>query len=274
MKTILWRQICQKSECLHVATIELKRMHTPSMHRHDFYECFLVLEGNGQQITPTEISDLKRHALYFVRPEHQHAINGHKNLVFLNLAFEKATFEASYALSNFAPAHWESGKPIRSEALDNNQVKEFTSLVSAVANERDRPSASWLILSISRLLHQKHSNAPQQPDMPDWMARGLSKAADSEVLTEGLPLLNQLMGRSREHVARCFQSYLGMSPTEWLTRERIQRACLLLATTRLSVLEIALDCGFESSSYFHKCFRRLKETTPRHYRKELMRIQK
>ncbi len=274
MKTIWWRHICNKDEHLHVATIELKRMHTPAMHRHDFYECFLILEGNGKQSTPSGDTDLQRHSLYFVRPEHEHAINGQRNLVFLNLAFERLTFEAALALAGFAPKNWQPHAPIHSEILDENQVKEFLNLVATVANQRDQSNAAWLLLSISRVLSQKQASTPILPSMPDWMVDGFSKVADRDVITEGLPLLNQLMGRSREHVARSFQNNLGMTPTEWLNKERIQRACLLLATTRLSVLEIALDCGFESTSYFHKCFRELKQTTPRQYRKDLMSIQK
>ncbi|MGE9271474.1 MAG: helix-turn-helix domain-containing protein [Verrucomicrobiales bacterium] len=106
------------------------------------------------------------------------------------------------------------------------------------------------------------------------MAEGLGQAGESGILAEGLPALIRVMGRSREHVTRSFRQHLGQTPTEWLNRERIERACLLLATTRLSVLEIALDCGFESSSYFHKCFRETMRTTPRLYRVNLMRIQK
>lgn len=243
------------------------------MHRHDFYECFLVLEGNGQQHTPFGSEDLQPHVLYFVRPEHSHAIDGHNNLVFLNIAFEKSTFEATFDLANFKHKHWLRGTAIQVESLNQQQVNEFKQLASNVANQRERSDAAWLLLSISRLLNSRHTYSDKQPDMPDWMAKGLSKAIDSEVLTEGLPLLNQLMGRSREHVARSFQNHLGMTPTEWLTKERIQRACLLLSTTRLPLIEIALDCGFESSSYFHKCFRQYMHTTPRRYRSNLMRIQ-
>ena len=274
MKTILWRQICPNEEHLHVATIELKRMRTPAMHRHDFYECFLILDGSGIHKLPEGESPLQAHTLYFLRPEHAHAIHGPGNLVFLNLAFRATTFESISPLAEFTPDLWVKDAPIQSLPLDRLQVEEFTRCVSLVAGERNARNTSWLLLSLARLLQPRQTAARDQPNMPDWMADGLSRATENDVVTEGLPGLTRIMGRSREHIARSFQQHLGQTPTEWINQERIERACLLLATTRLSVYEIALDCGFESASYFHKCFRQSRGTTPRDYRMSLMRIQK
>ncbi|MBC2600410.1 AraC family transcriptional regulator [Puniceicoccus vermicola] len=274
MKTILWRQICPNEEHLHVATIELKRMRAPAMHRHDFYECFLVLDGNGTHKLPEGETPLRGHTLYFLRPEHAHAIYGLKNLVFLNLAFRASTFEKVFSLAEFTPGLWREGDPVQSVELDEQQVEDFTQWVAQVAGDRSARNASWLLLSLARLLQPRQSTTLQRPNMPDWMADGLSRATESDVVTEGLPALTRIMGRSREHIARSFQQHLGQTPTEWINQERIERACLLLATTRLSVYEIALDCGFESASYFHKCFRQARGTTPRDYRTNLMRIQR
>lgn len=274
MKIIRWDQICHGDEHLHVATIEFKRMGSPPLHRHDFYECFLILEGDGQHHTNGGVDTLERHRIYFVRPEHEHAISGQKNLVFLNIAFEATTFLAATKLANFKSDCWKPGQPIHSESITNEQVTHLLENVVAVASRRDQTNAAWLILSIARILGEEQNATTRQSEMPDWMAKGLFRAADSTVITDGLSMLTHLMGRSREHIARSFQEHLSMTPTEWITQQRIKRACLLLSTTRLSVLDIALDCGFESSSYFHKSFRKMMQTTPRQYRTNLMRIQK
>lgn len=71
---------------------------------------------------------------------------------------------------------------------------------------------------------------------------------------------------SSAHLSRLFKQETGRSVVEHLHRLRIHRAMELLATTPRSLLEIALDCGFESIEHFHRLFRRHTGTTPRAYR--------
>lgn len=65
---------------------------------------------------------------------------------------------------------------------------------------------------------------------------------------------------------RCFQRQLGLSPVEYLLDYRISRACELLQTTEESVTAVGVRCGFSSSSYFGKIFRRKTGCSPREYR--------
>ena len=65
---------------------------------------------------------------------------------------------------------------------------------------------------------------------------------------------------------RCFQTQLGTTPTAYLTDYRTQQAGQLLADTSLSVGEIALQCGFCSSSHFSRVFREKTGLSPKLYR--------
>ena len=76
---------------------------------------------------------------------------------------------------------------------------------------------------------------------------------------------------STRECLRCFRSCIRQSPMEYLMDYRIQAAKKSLETTDLTVTEIALRCGFNSSSYFTKQFHRLSSKTPAAYRKELRR---
>jgi AraC family cel operon transcriptional repressor len=87
-------------------------------------------------------------------------------------------------------------------------------------------------------------------------------------LAEGVPALVRFAGRSPEHTARELRKYSGCTPTEFVNRLRIDHAARLLCTTDKSVLEIALDCGFENQGHFHRCFKTRFETTPLTYRKQ------
>ena len=71
---------------------------------------------------------------------------------------------------------------------------------------------------------------------------------------------------SRSEANRCFNSYIGISPMEALLRHRLCVAQKLLAETNLPLREISSMCGFNSESYFSRCFRRMYGCAPGSFR--------
>ena len=59
-----------------------------------------------------------------------------------------------------------------------------------------------------------------------------------------------------------FKKYNGISPWEYITIKRVERAVEMLKTTDLTKLEIAERCGFSSSSNFYKAFFRITGKHP------------
>ena len=76
-----------------------------------------------------------------------------------------------------------------------------------------------------------------------------------------------LAGLSSTHFNRRFRALLKMSPTEYLTKRRVQEAQRLLTVSEESVGEIALATGFYDQSHFTRHFRRVTGMTPLGYRK-------
>lgn len=72
---------------------------------------------------------------------------------------------------------------------------------------------------------------------------------------------------SESEVLRCFHNTIYITPNQYVKQYRIQRAVRMLADTDLTSLEIALECGFQNSSYFTKTFKAQMGITPICYRK-------
>jgi AraC family transcriptional regulator len=70
---------------------------------------------------------------------------------------------------------------------------------------------------------------------------------------------------SASHFALSFKRSLGLSPHQYVIRERINRARQLLAEARLSITEVAHAVGFSNQSHFTETFRRVTGATPRQF---------
>ena len=73
---------------------------------------------------------------------------------------------------------------------------------------------------------------------------------------------------SPKYFCTYFKDKFGKSFVEYLNHLRVEHACILLATTQQSAMEIALQVGFENLSYFIRTFKRITGSTPNAYRKK------
>jgi transcriptional regulator GlxA family with amidase domain len=67
---------------------------------------------------------------------------------------------------------------------------------------------------------------------------------------------------STRQLERLFRRYLSRSPKRYYMELRLQKARNLLMQTDMSVINVALACGFASPSHFSKCYRTHYATTP------------
>lgn len=75
-------------------------------------------------------------------------------------------------------------------------------------------------------------------------------------------ILAKDVGMSTRQLERLFRRYLNRSPKRYYMELRLQKARNLLMQTDMSVINVALACGFASPSHFSKCYRSHYSTTP------------
>lgn len=90
-----------------------------------------------------------------------------------------------------------------------------------------------------------------------------------EHIEDPLPLrdIAKCVGRSTRQIERLFARSVSSPPMRYYLHLRLGRAKRLLEQTDLPVVEIAIACGFASSSNFSKCFREAFGAVPRACRK-------
>lgn len=84
-----------------------------------------------------------------------------------------------------------------------------------------------------------------------------------------LVALSGLCDLTPNHFCSAFGRSLGVSPHRFVLEERLRHARSMLAKRSTPITEVALACGFSSSSAFSTAFRRAMNVTPRDYRRSL-----
>jgi transcriptional regulator GlxA family with amidase domain len=71
-----------------------------------------------------------------------------------------------------------------------------------------------------------------------------------------------LLGVGPRQLERRFQVDIGISPAQYRTKLRLQRAEWLLKNTGMSVTEVAIECGFQDNSSLSRALKQCKGVNP------------
>lgn len=133
----------------------------------------------------------------------------------------------------------------------------------------DRLYLESQLMKLAVLLLHRHSTASQAAKM--LPSSGLTRNQARRVLDyieSNLSrelTLSELAGiaeLSLHHFARMFKKTIGVAPHRYILERRVERAKVMLRSTRASLVDISLSAGFYSQSHFTSTFGRMVGATP------------
>jgi DNA-binding response OmpR family regulator len=77
------------------------------------------------------------------------------------------------------------------------------------------------------------------------------------------------MGFSRSQLHRKLKQISNYSTSEYITMVKIKKATTLLTSKKYNIDEVAFKSGFNSHSYFNKCFKKIHNKSPKEFLKQL-----
>ena len=87
-----------------------------------------------------------------------------------------------------------------------------------------------------------------------------------------LNVLAEKINYSKNYFQTVFKSVFGLSPKEFITKERITHAKEMLNDSSISLIDISYLCGFSSQSYFNYVFKKETNLTPLEYRRKITSV--
>lgn len=150
-------------------------------------------------------------------------------------------------------------------------------LKSALFKHSDRSRLYAETLVNTLILHLLEHYTTSRPNLRECVAGQLPQYKLQQVIDYidayldrdlSLQELSNLVQMSPHYFSTLFKQSTGTTPHQYVIRCRIERAKYLMAQTKLSLAEIAIQVGFVDQSHLHRHFKRLIGVTPKTFLQE------
>lgn len=154
-------------------------------------------------------------------------------------------------------------------------IESIYSYATQKSSYHPEEAGNYLMLSFLVIVHGllQHTLAQTNNPKENKLAQDIKDYVDLHY-TEELTLnkLAEQFHLSTYYLSHIFKKIYGYALIQYMTRRRIGEAQTLLIDTKLSVTDIAMHVGYNSTSYFHDTFNKITGTTPRKYREIYKKI--
>ncbi len=238
------------------------------IHWHEYYEIILyknckgTCEFNGKRF---EITD---NCIFFLTPADYHKIEGepNENQYTVNISFTETVIDNLLLKANeISPCVVYNPDPFLSDSI----LK-----IRDIFNQKDKKDTDGVqkmhILN-SILIMLKNSGIPvdsKTTAINPYIRSAISIVRENISQDNSLTEISKKCGLSPSYFSYLFHKEYGITYKDWLLEIKIAHSKRLLENTDLSILDIALECGYESPSNFAQFFKRIIGMSPSQYRKK------
>lgn len=252
-------------------------------HWHKEWELIHVLEGSfvlhaGDAVYTAHAGDtllIRDGMLHGGTPEHciYECLVFDLHGLFRSLDIVKQYLRPIYRQQLLPDIYYPAGKVPAIDALLSVLTRAYASPSSAVAEEAPIELIVFGCISqlFATILQQKcyTSNALSDSDSTRKIDLVKTVLEYIELHYSSPVTLAELAGVANmnpKYFCRFFRSITHQTPVNYLNMYRVEKAALMLHSTRLPITDICMECGFNDSSNFIKVFRKYKGMTPKQYR--------
>ncbi len=122
---------------------------------------------------------------------------------------------------------------------------------------------------LTRYTTRRYAAEPRRGALPRYLLKRVLDHIDEHLAADiSLAQLATVAGMSAHHFAQLFRLSIGHAPYRYVLIRKIERAKQSLRHPQRSVLDAALDAGFQNPSHFARTFRRFVGVSPSQFQSE------
>ena len=242
-------------------------------HAHPFWETHYILSGRlTYEFAKSAPVTLLGGAFLVIPPGTRHRAVSTAGTPSVHLGMRWHPPSAPTAFSPFTASERKAifaalaDRALAAQTIPPDLTRVLRELFAAVEN--DEPDAgyvrllAWTVLSRTARAMRFHGTAPRED--ADAVVRAVANRIRRDCGGHvRMADLIAFSGYSQTRFFTLFREKMGLSPNNFLTRCRIDKAKQLLRTSPdMPLLDIALACGFATASHFAATFRRYEGVTP------------
>lgn len=246
-------------------------------HYHDFFEIFLVSEGNIIHKINGEKHHLREGNLVFIRPDDVHSFSEIHNNKFqlINLEFPRQVLKNLFSyLSNteIQDALLKSIQPktVLLNKIETSTLKERLIQLNCLPFSDQYTIGLHLRSILCKVFIEYFFKTEMltHSSIPGWFVELCDLMRRKENFTGGINTLLQLSGKSHGYICKCFCEYLNTTPVKFINSLKLNYAANLLTTTDYEIIDIAMESGFDSLSHFYHIFKDSFHVSPQKLRND------
>lgn len=260
-----------------------------NMHAHNFVEMNIISNGTGRHYLENQSFDIGKGFVFIIPPNVSHGYWSNGDLEIFHIIINGAYFEryakelsilSGYTLLFDIEPQLRNGCDLELFLKLNEQQQQFLRPQFDSLAEYQNSSypgidtlktglATHIIGYLSMLMASTHRNLHTTATGNNALCIIASMEYISMNFAEKLSIekLSNIAKMSRSSYLRNFEEICQCSPTAYINNCRLKHAAVLLTTTDLPIIDIALECGYFDSSHFIRFFTRKYNTTPIEYRR-------
>lgn len=265
---------------------------TTSLHRHRYIQINYVRKGSGNHLINKNTVPVSNGDIFIIPPYIPHKIITDPNDPLEVIEFEFSTkfilpdqqsIEECTGYLDFAylEPFMVAEEKVKPRFKLNKQLQiEVEAILNEVLEEsRERQPgymliAKALLLKLLVMIGRAYTREIEGTDTERTFQQYKNMIALAKDYIDAhharnisLKEISEYVGYSQSHFCYLFKAITGKTAVEYINTVRVQHAIELLTGSKLSVLDISLEAGFNTVSNFNKTFKLITGLSPREYRK-------
>lgn len=245
-----------------------KAGHHQPPHSHKYLEIFYFLSGNCEVRFGEKTVNVKPNTVLILNSEviHSPRASEDNDVEFFSLLLDNINI-------SFLTPNSLSENPYEIKKFESNDNKVYKILTQMIEELNDDREGCYIALKglvyqlFTEVVRLSNKVSPVKHKYNE-IALKIKAYIDSNYIKDfNVDFLADMVFVNKFYLIHIFKRTYNVSPMQYLTAVRMQKAQTLLRSTNIPITEISQSCGYDNPVYFSEQFKKTVGTTPSIYRK-------